>query len=167
MRAGRGTARAVQDHIADTPAVLGGAATAALAWLPPAGFLPAATDWAAFLGPRAPAREVALAAADAPDVLAGALRGDAVDLSAAATPGAFRVYRIDGSGGPLLFVRESAATCTMPSSSGWTARAPGCPAPARCRQRSTDCAPAPACTWRCGPTWTWRAHWPRCRRGRT
>lgn len=98
-----------QDHITDTPAVLAAAATSSLQWLPPAGFLPrgiSVAQWKLFLGARAPALEVPLAAADAPEVLAGALRGDAVDLSAAAGAGRLRVYRIGGAAGSVMFVRD-------------------------------------------------------------
>ena len=102
-----------QDHIADTPAVLAAAAATSLQWLPPAGFLPRGTSvaqWRLFLGARAPAQEVPLAAADAPDVLAGALRADAIDLAAPAAAGRLRVYRLTGgppgTAGALMFVRD-------------------------------------------------------------
>lgn len=98
-----------QAQIADTPALLGAAASAALGRLPPAGVLPGGTDWRRFLGSRAPVREVALAAGDAPDVLAGALAADAIALSGSADPAALRVYRVGGGGGPLLFVRDGRA----------------------------------------------------------
>ena len=92
-----------QDQIADTPGLLTAAASAALDWLPAAGFLPAATDWARFLGSQAPAREVPLAAGDAPGVLGRALADDPVALGGATR---LRVHRIGGSGGPLLFARD-------------------------------------------------------------
>lgn len=98
-----------QDHIADTPALLAAAAATSLQWLPPAGFLPrgsSVAQWKLFLGARAPALEVPLAAADAPDVLAGALRADAIPLSAAASAGRLRVYRIGGAAGTVMFVRD-------------------------------------------------------------
>lgn len=107
-----------QEHMADTPAVLAEAAASALLWLPPVGFLPQGTSvaqWQRFLGAHAPAHEVPLAAADAPGVLAGALRADAIDLAApAASAGGLRVYRITGAGvsgvsgmpGALMFVRD-------------------------------------------------------------
>ena len=103
-----------QEHIVDTPNVLDTAATATLRWLPPAGFLPArlnGTQWRRFLADRAPAEEVTLAASDAPGVLAGALRGSAIDLQAPAASGRLRVYRVrgpgPGAGGELMFVRDA------------------------------------------------------------
>lgn len=97
-----------QEQVADTPAVLAEAAAQSLSWLPPAGFLPSATDWRRFLGPRAPAREVPLAAGDAPEVLAQALACDPVQLAQTSDDTRFRVYRIGSTTtGPLLFVRDS------------------------------------------------------------
>lgn len=97
-----------QEHMADTPAVLAEAATLSLSWLPPAGFLPSATNWRTFLGTRAPAREVPLAAGDAPEVLARALACDPVPLTQPSDDTRLRVYRLGGvSTGPLLFVRDS------------------------------------------------------------
>ncbi|MEK6667934.1 MAG: hypothetical protein AABZ19_03835 [Pseudomonadota bacterium] len=97
-----------QEQVADTPAVLAEAATQSLSWLPPAGFLPAATDWRRFLGARAPAREVPLSAGDAPEVLASALACDPVQLAQTSDDTRFRIYRIGGTAaGPLLFVRDS------------------------------------------------------------
>jgi len=66
-----------QEQLADEPTLVNAAATLKLAWLPPAGFLPATAPWQTFLGARAPAKLVSLASADAPEVLAAALRGDA------------------------------------------------------------------------------------------
>uniref|UniRef100_UPI00258064F7 hypothetical protein n=1 Tax=Aquabacterium sp. UBA2148 TaxID=1946042 RepID=UPI00258064F7 len=60
-----------------------------------------------FFGDRAPARDTPLAAADAPGVLQRALAEDAIDLTASAAAGRVRVYQIEGSGAPLLFVRDS------------------------------------------------------------
>ena len=91
-------------------ALLAADAAAALDWLPPAGFLPATlTDagWKHFLGARAPARALPLPAAHAAELLAGALRGDAVKLASTTDTAPFRVYRIGGGSGPLLFVRDS------------------------------------------------------------
>ena len=95
-----------QAHVDDTPAVLAGAAAASLNWLPPAGFLPGNAAWRNFLGERAPAQEVPLAASDVPAVLASAMRADAVDLRLAAAGPAYRVHRIGGGAGPLLFSRD-------------------------------------------------------------
>lgn len=95
-----------QEHIVDTPALLAGPAADSLSWLPPAGFLPGSTAWRNFLGARAPARETRVAPADVPAVLNAALRADAADLRLAAGGPAYRVYRISGSAGPLLFVRD-------------------------------------------------------------
>ena len=98
-----------QEQLADVSDSAIGALRAAesFAWLPPAGFLPAAgarqLDWRAFLGPHQPAREVPLAAGDLRGVLADALRRDPVPVSAATR---YRVYRISGSE-QWLFVREA------------------------------------------------------------
>lgn len=97
-----------QEQVAETPAVLAEAATQSLNWLPPAGLLPSSTDWRRFLGTRAPAREVPLAAGDATEVLASALGCDPVQLAQTSDATRFRVYRLGGvSTGPLLFVRDS------------------------------------------------------------
>ncbi len=96
-----------QEQLADTPAIASAAATAHLSWLPPAGLLPPGTDWRRFFGDRAPARETPLAAVDAPGVLQRALAEDAIDLTASAASGRVRVHQIEGSGAPLLFVRDS------------------------------------------------------------
>lgn len=107
----QGTAEArflqFQEQLADTPAIASAAATVHLSWLPPAGLLPPGTDWRRFFADRAPARETPLAAADAPGVLQRALAEDAIDLTASAASGRVRVYQIEGSGAPLLFVRDS------------------------------------------------------------
>lgn len=107
----QGTAEArflqFQEQLADTPAIASAAATAHLSWLPPAGLLPPGTDWQRFFADRAPARATPLAATDAPGVLQRALAEDAIDLTAAASTGRVRVYEIEGSGAPLLFVRDS------------------------------------------------------------
>lgn len=93
-----------QDQIAETPALLAGAAQSSLHWLPAAGFLPGSTAWPTFLGVHAPVRETRLAAGDAPGVLARALADDPVALGSATR---LRVYRIGtGSTAPLLFVRD-------------------------------------------------------------
>ncbi len=93
-----------QDQIAETPALLTSAAAGSLHWLPAAGFLPGTTAWPTFLGStHAPAREVPLAAGDAPGVLARALADDPIALSGSTR---LRVYRIGGGSGPLLFVRD-------------------------------------------------------------
>jgi len=93
-----------QGQLTDTPKLADAPAAGVLTWLPPAGMLPAATDWRRFLGALQPVREVTLAPGDAPVVLAEALRADPIELAGTGTP-ALRVYRIDG-GGPLLFVRD-------------------------------------------------------------
>ena len=107
----QGTAEArflqFQEQLADTPAIANAAATANLRWLPPAGLLPSGTDWRRFFADRAPARATALAASDAPGVLQRTLAEDAIDLTAAATSGRVRVYEVEGTGAPLLFVRDS------------------------------------------------------------
>ncbi len=93
----------------DGAVLLAADAAAALDWLPPAGFLPASLNdvaWQRFLGVRAPARALPLAAAHAAELLAGALRGDAVELKSTTDTAPFRVYRIN-DGGPLLFMRDS------------------------------------------------------------
>jgi hypothetical protein len=102
-----------QAQIAETPAVLAGPASASLAWLPPAGLLPAGTGFSAlqaFLASRAPDREMALADSDLPAVLAAALRGAAVDLAGDPAAGRYRAWRITGpsgsTSGPLLFTRD-------------------------------------------------------------
>lgn len=101
-----------QSHCADTPAILQQPATQALDWLPPAGVLPGATDWARFFGARRPARLVPLSEADAPAVLQQALLDDPISLASGSDVTRVRVYRIgggpDGHGsGPLLFVRDA------------------------------------------------------------
>ncbi|MCZ8111912.1 MAG: hypothetical protein ACK5Y8_04895 [Betaproteobacteria bacterium] len=91
-------------------AVLAAAANQTLGWLPPAGFLPATLGdaaWKRFLGTRAPARALALPAAHVAELLGNALRGDAVELSSTTDTAPFRVYRVGGSTGPLLFVRDT------------------------------------------------------------
>lgn len=107
----QGTAEArflqFQEQLADTPTIASAAATVHLSWLPPAGLLPASTDWRRFFADRAPARATPLAASDAPGVLQRALAEDAIDLTASAASGRVRVYEIEGSGAPLLFVRDS------------------------------------------------------------
>ncbi|OGA80908.1 MAG: hypothetical protein A2711_07075 [Burkholderiales bacterium RIFCSPHIGHO2_01_FULL_63_240] len=107
----QGTAEArflqFQEQLADTPAIAAAAATVNLSWLPPAGLLPAGTDWRRFFADRAPARVTPLAASDAPGVLQRALTEDAIDLTAPAASGRVRVHEIEGSGAPLLFVRDS------------------------------------------------------------
>lgn len=107
----QGTAEArflqFQEQLADTPNIALAAATVNLSWLPPTGLLPAGTDWRRFFADRAPTRATPLAAADAPGVLERALSEDAIDLSASAASGRVRVYEIEGSGAPLLFVRDS------------------------------------------------------------
>lgn len=107
----QGTAEArflqFQEQLADTPAIAAAAATVNLSWLPPAGLLPAGTDWRRFFADRAPARATPLAASDAPGVLQRALTEDAIDLTAPAASGRVRVHEIEGSGAPLLFVRDS------------------------------------------------------------
>lgn len=107
----QGTAEArflqFQEQLADTPAIANAAATTNLRWLPPAGLLPAGTDWRRFFADRAPARHTPLAASAAPGVLQRALAEDAIDLTAAAASGRVRVYEIEGTGAPLMFVRDS------------------------------------------------------------
>ena len=107
----QGTAEArflqFQEQLADTPAIASAAATVNLSWLPPAGLLPAGTDWRRFFADRAPSGITPLAATDAPGVLQRALVEDAIDLSTPASAGRVRVYQIEGSGAPLLFVRDS------------------------------------------------------------
>ncbi len=107
----QGTAEArflqFQEQLADTPTIASAAATVNLVWLPPAGLLPPGTDWRRFFADRAPARATPLAAADVPGVLQRALAEDAIDLGASAASGRVRVHEIEGSGGPLLFVRDS------------------------------------------------------------
>ncbi len=99
-----------QEHLLATPSLQNAAATALLDWLPPAGFLRAGTPLASlktFLGARAPEQEMPLAAADAPALLADALRADAVKLSAAAAGSRYRAWRIGGTpAGALLFARD-------------------------------------------------------------
>lgn len=107
----QGTAEArflqFQEHLADTPAIAASPATVHLTWLPPAGLLPPGTDWRRFFADRAPARATPIAATDAPGVLQRALLEDAIDLTATPASGRVRVYEIEGSGAPLLFVRDS------------------------------------------------------------
>lgn len=107
----QGTAEArflqFQEQLADTPAIASAAATVHLSWLPPAGLLPPGTDWQRFFADRAPARATPLAATDAAGVLQRALTEDAIDLTASASTGRVRVYEVEGSGAPLLFVRDS------------------------------------------------------------
>ena len=107
----QGTAEArflqFQEQLADTPAIASAAATVNLSWLPPAGLLPAGTDWRRFFADRAPSDITPLAAPDAPGVLQRALVEDAIDLSTPASAGRVRVYQIEGSGAPMLFVRDS------------------------------------------------------------
>lgn len=98
-----------QDQLDDLPAgsLPGLQAANWFTWLPPAGFLKTrstAIAWETFLGTRKPARVVPLAPGDAPQVLAEALRRDAVSIASGGTP-SFRVYEI--AGGPRLFVRNA------------------------------------------------------------
>jgi hypothetical protein len=101
-----------QDQLDAIPTASLGGVTAKdwLTWLPPAGLLDAdgarALGWKQFLGARAPAVEVLLAAGDLRGVLAAALRRDPVPPVDGTR---YRVYRIAGSAGPArhLFVREA------------------------------------------------------------
>jgi len=92
----------------DDPAIGALTASAALKWLPPAGFLDATgarrLDWRSFLGAHRPAREVPLDPGDVRGVLAAALRRAPVPVGAAT---GYRVYRISGSA-RCLFVRQAA-----------------------------------------------------------
>lgn len=96
-----------QEQLGDDPDLARQPAAQKLEWLPPAGVLPPGADWQAFLGARAPEAAMDLAPSDAPDVLAAALRGDAVSLPGAPPSVRYRVYRIGGSAGPRLFVRDA------------------------------------------------------------
>ncbi|MBC5783437.1 hypothetical protein H8N03_10815 [Ramlibacter sp. USB13] len=99
-----------QQHLSDLPS--GALATLRanewFRWLPPAGFLEVAgttIDWRTFLGGQAPQKEVVLAPADAPGVVAEALRRDPLPLASGSR--GLRVFRL-GSSGPRLFVRNAA-----------------------------------------------------------
>lgn len=99
-----------QEQCADTPAILQRPASDSLSWLPPAGLLPGATDWARFFGSRKPAEVVPLSDADATAVLQQALLTDPIALTRSTDTSRLRVYRIGGASnpnGPLLFVRDS------------------------------------------------------------
>ena len=95
-----------QQQVSAPSALLAAPASPTLAWLPPAGFLPAGTDWSRFFGSQAPQRSVPLAPEAARGVLATALHDDPIAVGSSTL---VRVYEIgDGSGGgPLLFVRDS------------------------------------------------------------